>query len=47
MDNEKCAVEIARILKDGEKMKRMSQKCKEKNYSNVTEVKKIYSMCKC
>ena len=47
MDNEKCAVEIARILKDEEKMKRMSQKCTEKNYSNVTEVKKIYSMCTC
>ena len=30
-----------------EKMKRMSQKCTEKNYSNVTEVKKIYSMCTC
>lgn len=44
MDNKKCAEQIAGLLKDNEKMKRISQKCTEKKYSNITEVEKIYNM---
>ena len=46
MDNEKCAMEIVEVLKDDEKMKRISQKCTEKNYSNIAEVEKIYGLIK-
>ena len=45
MDNEKCAEQIEQVLKDDEKMKRISQKCMEKDYSNATEIEKIYIMC--
>ena len=45
MDNEKCAEQIEQVLKDDEKMKRISQKCMEKDYSNATEIEKICSMC--
>lgn len=44
MDNKKCAEQIEGLLKDKEKIKRISQKCTEKKYSNIAEVEKIYNM---
>lgn len=44
MDNEKCAEQIGEVLKDDEKMKRISQNCMKKDYSNASEVEKLYSI---
>lgn len=44
MDNEGCAAGIAELLRDGEKMRRLSENCKARDYSNAQEVRKLYKL---
>ncbi len=44
MDNAGCADGIAVLLKDPEKMKRMSENCKLRDYTRSGEVTKIYNI---
>ena len=44
IDNEECAVGIAELLRDPEKMKQLSETCKARDYSNVLEVEKLYKL---
>lgn len=44
MDNEGCAAGIAALLSDPEKMKRLSDNCKLRDYSNAQEVEKLYQI---
>lgn len=44
MDNEGCARGIAELLRDPEKMKRLSETCLQRDYSNAEEVEKIYKL---
>lgn len=44
MDNAGCADGIAVLLKDPEKMKRMSENCKKREYTNAAEVEKLYDL---
>lgn len=44
MDNAGCADGIAVLLKDPEKMKRMSENCKLRDYTSSGEVTKIYNI---
>lgn len=44
MDNEGCAAGIASLLRDPEKMRQLSENCKNRDYSNAAEVEKIYQL---
>lgn len=44
MDNEGCAAGIAALLRDPEKIKRLSENCKARDYSNAQEVEKLYKL---
>lgn len=44
MDNEGCAAGIAALLRDRKKMIQLSETCKARNYSNASEVEKIYQL---
>ena len=44
MDNEGCAAGIAALLCDPDKMRRLSETCKERDYSNEQEVEKLYKL---
>lgn len=44
MDNEKCAMGIAELIKNRDKMQALSNNCRERDYSNQSEVKKIYAV---
>lgn len=44
MDNETCSLEIAHLIKNKEKMNALSNNCKIRDYSNQTEVEKLYAM---
>lgn len=44
MDNEGCANGIAALLRDPEKMRRLSDMCKSRDYSNASEVEKLYRL---
>ncbi len=44
MDNEGCAEGIAALLRDPEKMRQMSETCRNRDYSNASEVEKIYQL---
>ena len=44
MDNEGCAKGIAELLKNPEKMEKLSETCKTRDYSNSCEVEKIYRL---
>lgn len=44
MDNEGCARGIAELLRDSEKMHRLSETCLQRDYSNAEEVEKIYKL---
>lgn len=46
MDNEACAMEIARILKDSSLRKQLSQNCNQRDYSNVHQLQKLYELLK-
>ncbi|MGN0274874.1 MAG: glycosyltransferase [Chordicoccus sp.] len=41
MDNEGCAEGIAALFHDPEKMARLSENCRQRDYSNASEVKKL------
>lgn len=42
MDNEGCAEEIAKLLRNPKKMKMFRENCKKRDYSNAYEVEKLY-----
>lgn len=42
MDNEGCAAGIAELLRDPEKMKRLSENCRRRDYTNRSEIEKLY-----
>lgn len=44
MDNEGCAAGIAALLRNPEKMRQLSENCKNRDYSNAAEVEKIYQL---
>ncbi len=44
MDNEECAVGIAALLRNPEKMRKLSENCKARDYSNAQEVEKLYKL---
>jgi len=44
MDNEGGAAGIAALLRDPEKMRRLSNTCKARDYSNAQEVEKLYKL---
>ena len=44
MDNEGCAAGIAALLRDKEALKRLSDTCRQRDYSNADEVNKLYSL---
>ena len=44
MDNEGCAAGIAALLCDPEKLRRLSETCKVRDYSNEQEVEKLYKL---
>ena len=44
MDNEGCAREIIQLLKDPERMQRLSVACAQRDYTNAGEAKKIYRL---
>lgn len=44
MDNEGCAEGIAALLQDPEKMRQLSETCRNRDYSNASEVEKIYQL---
>lgn len=44
MDNEECAECIAELLKNTEKMEKISSNCRERDYSNLKEIYKLYQI---
>ena len=44
MDNEGCAAGIAALLRDKEALKRLSDTCRQRDYSNADEVNKLYAL---
>lgn len=44
LDNQECADGIAALIRDKEKMRDLSRTCRERDYSNYSEIKKIYEM---
>ena len=44
MDNAGCAAGIAALLRDPEKMLRLSKNCKKRDYTNSAEIEKIYAL---
>ena len=44
MDNEGCANGIAALLRDPGKMTRLSDNCRQRDYSNAQEIEKIYRL---
>lgn len=44
MDNEGCAEGIVQLLKDPERMKRLSAVCAQRDYTNAGEIRKLYQL---
>ena len=44
MDNAGCAEGIAALLRDPQRMARLMQTCRERDYSNAGEVEKLYQL---
>lgn len=44
MDNAGCAEGIAQLLRDPQRMARLAQTCRSRDYSNAAEVKKLYQL---
>ena len=44
MDNEGCAEKIAALLQAPEQMKMLSDQCLQRDYSNSSEVNKLYQL---
>ena len=47
LDNRGCAQGIADTLNNPELMKRLSEECKKRDYSNKNEINKLYSLIDC
>ena len=44
LENENCAKEITRILRDQDLLQMLENNCRQKNYNNAFEVEKLYSI---
>lgn len=44
MDNADCSAGIATLLRDSERMQRLSENCKKRDYTNSAEIEKIYAL---
>lgn len=44
MDNEGCARDIADVLRNSQLMEKLSENCRNRDYSNAQEIKKIYEL---
>ena len=44
MDNERSAAGIAALLRDPERMQRLSENCSKRDYTNSAEIEKIYAL---
>ena len=44
MDNAGCAAGIAALLRDPERMQRLSENCEKRDYTNSAEIEKIYAL---
>ena len=44
MDNEGCAREITSLLRNDEKISLLSRNCCMRDYTNINEVEKVYSL---
>lgn len=44
IDNQECADGIATLIRNKEKMEDLIRNCKERDYSNYSEINKIYKM---
>lgn len=44
LDNDGCAAGIAALLRDPERMHRLAEACKSRDYSNSAEVEKLYQL---
>ena len=44
MENEECANRISEVLYDNELLKKISEECEKRDYSNKKEVEKLYSL---
>lgn len=44
MDNEGCAAGIAALLRDPERMERLAENCRNRDYTNREEVEKLYAL---
>ena len=44
MDNAGCAAGIAALLRDPQRMEQMSRNCLNRDYSNASEVEKLYAL---
>ena len=44
MDNESCARGIAELLRAPEKMKRLAETCRQRDYSNAQEVERLFKL---
>ena len=47
LNNAECASEIVSLLQDPDRMKELAQNCSRKDYSNASEIKKIYELIQC
>lgn len=45
LENEKCARELAEILKNKELLKTLSENTKKRDYTNESQIEKIYRLC--
>lgn len=46
MDNEGCAKAISSLLRNDEKMSLLGRNCRKREYTNINEVEKVYSLIK-
>ena len=46
LDNEGCARALAEFIKDNDKQRSLIEYCKNNDFSNVSEVEKIYNLLK-
>ena len=44
VDNQECADGIAALIRDKERMRDLSRNCRKKDYTNYSEVNKVYKM---
>ena len=44
LDNKRCAQGIVKVLQNPQLMKRLSENCRQRDYTNSQEVKKLYKL---